>query len=88
MCLRACRRFGYTAAEDIQDPVQLRDLDLVEDSRKEKFVFYHLKDKNPLLNHILEFISENIADYPELENDRKTPEGQGKVHRCLLTGIP
>ncbi len=67
---------------------KLRDLDLVEDSRKEKFVFYHLKDKNPLLNHILEFISENIADYPELENDRKRLKDKEKyIDACSLASL-
>lgn len=48
---------------------KLRDLNLVVDERKEKFVYYTLKKDNAFLNEILKQIFENIQDYPELQQD-------------------
>lgn len=48
---------------------KLRDLDLVEDTRKEKFVFYSLKKNNPLLNRNISYIMENLAAYPQIQED-------------------
>lgn len=50
---------------------KLRDMDLVADERKEKFVFYKLKDNNGLLESNMAYIMANIKDYPVLEADLK-----------------
>ncbi|KUK73732.1 MAG: hypothetical protein XD91_0464 [Clostridiales bacterium 38_11] len=50
---------------------KLRDLNLVEDERKEKFVFYKLKEENQLLIETLRNISDSLENYPQLLQDRK-----------------
>ncbi len=50
---------------------KLRDLDLVSDIRREKFVFYKVKDTNGILNNTLMYILENLEDYPKLVSDQK-----------------
>ncbi len=50
---------------------KLRDLNLVEDERKEKFVFYRLKEENQLLMETLKSISDKLDTYPQLVQDRK-----------------
>lgn len=49
---------------------KLRDLDLVTDVRKEKYVYYSLKQKNQILINILKYIIEDIDSYPKLIEDR------------------
>ncbi len=48
---------------------KLRDLNLVTDERKDKFVYYSLNDNHPLMINILEFIKGHINDYDQLEED-------------------
>ncbi|GAB6108558.1 ArsR/SmtB family transcription factor [Fusibacter bizertensis] len=48
---------------------KLRDLKIVVDERREKFVFYSLRLEHPMLNHILSNIAQHIEDYPELLSD-------------------
>ena len=48
---------------------KLRDMDLVNDERKDRFVFYTLNKTNPLLNHIVDFLFNNQEDYPLLKKD-------------------
>ena len=48
---------------------KLRDMDLVNDQRKEKFVFYSLKEDNGLLNHTVSYIRNHIDTYPKLQED-------------------
>jgi transcriptional regulator, ArsR family len=48
---------------------KLRDLKIVSDERKEKFVFYSLRQDNEMLNHILENITLHLSDYPTLTED-------------------
>lgn len=50
---------------------KLRDLNLVEDNRKEKFVFYKLKEENQLLMETLKSINDKIDSFPQLVQDRK-----------------
>jgi len=50
---------------------KLRDMDLVADERKEKFVFYKLKKNNSLLESNMAYIMANIKDYPVFEADLK-----------------
>lgn len=49
---------------------KLRDLNLVETERKEKFVFYKLKPENSVLTRTVNDILENIEDYPQLIKDK------------------
>ena len=49
---------------------KLRDMNLVTDLRKEKYVFYKLKQDNPVLLRMLQDISNQIENYPKLLSDR------------------
>lgn len=48
---------------------KLRDLNLVTDDRQEKFVYYSLNNNHPLMSHILDYLSDSIETYPQLQND-------------------
>lgn len=48
---------------------KLRDLNLVTDSRKDKFVIYSLKRDHILLMSILDHVFSEIEKYPDLLND-------------------
>ncbi len=50
---------------------KFRDLDLVYDERKEKYVFYSLKRDNKIFMDILKDIMNDIEEYPQLLDDRK-----------------
>lgn len=50
---------------------KLRDMNLVSDDRKEKFVFYSLKKENTILSEIIKNIVEEISLYPQLLLDQK-----------------
>lgn len=50
---------------------KLRDLNLVEDNRREKFVFYSLKQHHKILNSNLHFILNSIEDYKLFMTDQK-----------------
>ena len=49
---------------------KLRDLNLVKDTRKEKFVFYSLNLDNKVFIKLLDDIAENIELYPQLVLDK------------------
>ena len=49
---------------------KLRDMNLVTDLRKEKYVYYKLKEDNTLLIRTLKDIAEQIETYPQLQTDR------------------
>jgi len=49
---------------------KLRDLDLVYDQRKSKFVYYTLKKEHPMLTLNFNKILENIANYPKIQQDQ------------------
>lgn len=49
---------------------KLRDMDLVIDQRKEKFVFYSIKNENELLKNTINYILDHIEDYPYLLKDQ------------------
>ena len=53
---------------------KLRDLGLVSDDRREKFVYYSLKRENKALMKILLELEEEVLDYPVLLEDRKGME--------------
>lgn len=48
---------------------RLRDLNLVKDERREKFVFYTLKTDNSLLIKSIELILDQIDRYPQIKAD-------------------
>lgn len=48
---------------------KLRDMNLVFDERKEKFVFYKLKTDNILLTSTVKDIINNLDEYPQLVVD-------------------
>lgn len=67
---------------------KLRDMDLVEDTRVEKFVFYRLKADNALLNHVLAYIDENIHHYSRLETDRqRLSKKEAYLDACSLASL-
>jgi len=49
---------------------KLRDLNLVTDTRKEKFVFYTLSLDETILVQTLSLILSNLDKYPYLQNDQ------------------
>ncbi len=67
---------------------KLRDMDLVIDERKEKFIFYSLRDTNPLLNNSLDFLLTNITDYPRLALDNeRLKHKELHIDSCVLASI-
>lgn len=65
---------------------KLRDLDLVIDERREKFIFYKLKKDNPLLSLIFEHISTHLDQYPQITIDFKRLESKESfLTQCGIT---
>lgn len=65
---------------------KLRDLNLVNDRRQDKFVFYSLRKDNELLCSILDYISKNVDKYPQLEYDKsKLPTAEIFLNQCCTT---
>ncbi len=50
---------------------KLRDLNLVTDTRREKYVYYKLREDNEVLKNIISDLSENLEKYPVLLDDYK-----------------
>lgn len=48
---------------------KLRDLNLVVDTRKEKYVYYRLREDNPILQNIIKDIADRLDQYPRLKED-------------------
>ncbi len=48
---------------------KLRDLNLVTDTRREKFVYYKLREDDPVLKNIITDLSVNLHKYPILQED-------------------
>jgi len=66
---------------------KLRDMNLVIDERKEKFVFYKLKTENRVLNRIIKGILDNIDEYPQLITDRgRLANKEIYLNQCNVTG--
>ena len=53
-----------------QNLSKFRDMALVSDERKEKYIFYSLKRENKILMDILKNIINDIQTYPKLIEDR------------------
>ncbi|BAE86468.1 ArsR/SmtB family transcription factor [Desulfitobacterium hafniense] len=66
-----------------QNLSRLRDLNLVDDERKEKFVFYSLKKENKILTDILKNIMGNLEYYPQLVVDKdRLEEKEAYLNQC------
>lgn len=66
-----------------QNLSKLRDLNLVDDERKEKFVFYSLKKENKILTDILKNIINNLETYPQLVVDKdRLEEKETYLNQC------
>jgi len=50
---------------------KLRDLNLVQDVRRDKFVYYSLKSDNKILMMILKDIAANLDTHPQLAKDKE-----------------
>jgi len=64
---------------------KLRDLNLVIDERKEKFVFYSLKKENKVLITTLKNIAGNVDAYPQLVIDKERIREKDK-YLCQCAG--
>ena len=70
-----------------QNLSKLRDLNLVEDERREKFVFYSLKKEHKLLLNLLENIEEKITSYPVLLSALACSQGK-QTYLSFCRGQP
>lgn len=62
---------------------KLRDMQLVIDDRKEKFVFYKLKAGNLALTGIVENVLEILHEYPQLSLDKSRLVDREKyINQC------
>ncbi|AWW25189.1 ArsR/SmtB family transcription factor [Acetobacterium carbinolicum] len=57
---------------------KLKELSLVTSQRKEKYIFYQLRNDNMILTHILNDILDNLEDYPQLVTDQNRNDGNLK----------
>jgi len=65
---------------------KLRDLNLVVDERKEKFVFYKLKKENIILMNIINNIMNDFDSYPQLITDRNRLKDKEKyLNQCSVS---
>jgi len=48
---------------------KLKDLNIVNDQRKERFIFYSYVSQDPLMSEILKSILGNLDAYPQLKTD-------------------
>lgn len=64
---------------------KLRDMKIVADERKEKFVYYRLKTDNTALANNLEYINSHLAEYPRLSADReRLADKELYLNQCCL----
>lgn len=64
---------------------KLRDMDLVDGNRRDKFIFYSLKTDDSLIKHILDYIDQQISEYPTLSSDLKRLDDKFKfVEACSV----
>lgn len=54
-----------------QNLSKLRDMNIVADERKEKYVYYSLKKENSILIELLKSMMADIDSYPKLLADRE-----------------
>lgn len=58
---------------------KLKELNLVTTHRKEKFIYYQLKNDNIMLTHILKDVLDNLDNYPQLVIDQNRNNGDQKL---------
>lgn len=62
---------------------KLKESNLVISKRKEKFIFYQLKNDNQILTQIVKDISDNLDDYPQLVLDQsRNIDNQKLLDQC------
>lgn len=62
---------------------KLRDLNLVTDDRREKFVFYSLRKDNTFLTHTLNQILAQVDEYPQiLEDSIRLENKEAFLNQC------
>ena len=67
---------------------KLRDMNIVADERKEKFVFYTLKGDNPMLMAILDELDATIDMHPKLLEDRaRLSEKEKYLNQCTILAL-
>lgn len=67
---------------------KLRDMNIVTDERKEKFVFYSLKKEHPMLMSILDEIDKTIELYPKILEDRiRLGKKENYLNQCTLIAL-
>jgi ArsR family transcriptional regulator len=49
---------------------KLRDMNLVTEERKERYVYYKLKNENVILINIIKYIVDSIEQYPQIKLDQ------------------
>lgn len=64
---------------------KLRDMSLVIDKRKDKYVFYKLKPDNVILTDTVKNIINNINNYPQLMIDKsKLADKEKCLNQCSI----
>lgn len=64
---------------------KLRDLNIVTDERKEKFVYYRINHDNAMLMSILEQIEKSNHQYPKLLEDKvRFNEKEKYLNQCTV----
>lgn len=64
---------------------KLRDMNLVIDDRKEKFVYYRLKTNNAVLTNTVKNILKGMDEYPQLITDKNRLVDKDKyLNQCCI----
>lgn len=64
---------------------KLRDLNLVTDERKERFVFYSLKKEDVLLVQTLQYILDHKLLYPQITTDcERLIDKENHLNQCCI----
>ncbi len=67
---------------------KFRDLGLVSDERKDKFMFYRLNKESDMLLQILSYMEEHISDFPPLMDDNKRLlHKEEHIDQCTLKSL-
>jgi ArsR family transcriptional regulator, arsenate/arsenite/antimonite-responsive transcriptional repressor len=70
---------GVTQTNVSKHLTKLRDWGLVTTRRRERFIEYSLSIEQPLIDHSLLWIEQNIAMYPKLAKDIE----RARTHECV-----
>lgn len=66
---------------------KLRDMNLVDDRRSEKYIYYTLKRENAVLMQTLQDITDHLALYPQLIADQNRLGGkENYLDSCCVPG--